>query len=87
MEVKCKSSSKIRRFAEGTEAGFAVSLINRKLDKGAPKALHIEAIKEGDEEPISFGPSSVLVDYGHGWKLQTVTKLDFPGKFDFLIGY
>ncbi|KAH7525059.1 hypothetical protein FEM48_Zijuj06G0184800 [Ziziphus jujuba var. spinosa] len=81
LEVKCKSSGKIRRFAEGTEACFAVSLINRKLGKGAPQALYIEAIKEGDddEEPISFGPSSVLVDYRHGWKLHTVTELDLPG--------
>ncbi|KAK2979875.1 hypothetical protein RJ640_024376 [Escallonia rubra] len=38
-----------------------------------PLALHIEALKEG-EEPVSFGPNSVLVDYGDGWKLQTVTE-------------
>ncbi|XP_028104417.1 uncharacterized protein LOC114303497, partial [Camellia sinensis] len=63
-----------RRFAAGTEAGFAVSLINRKLD-GGPMALHIEAVKEG-EEPVSFGPNSVLVEYGDGWKLQTVTQVE-----------
>ncbi|KAF3445454.1 hypothetical protein FNV43_RR10630 [Rhamnella rubrinervis] len=78
LEVKCKSSGKTRRFAEGTDAGFAVSLMNRKLDNGAPKALLIEAIKEG-EEPISFGPNSLLVDYGVEWKLHTVTEVDFAG--------
>lgn len=62
----------------GTEAGFAVSLINKKLGAGDPLSLHIEAVKEG-EEPISFGPSSALVDYGSGWRLQTVTQLDSPG--------
>ncbi|CAL5356829.1 unnamed protein product [Camellia sinensis] len=74
VEVICKSSGKTRRFAAGTEAGFAVSLINRKLD-GGPMALHIEAVKEG-EEPVSFGPNSVLVEYGDGWKLQTVTQVE-----------
>ncbi|CAL5435583.1 unnamed protein product [Camellia sinensis] len=74
VEVICKSSGKTRRFAAGTEAGFAVSLINRKLD-GGPMALHIEAVKEG-EEPVSFGPNSVLVEYGDGWKLQTVTGVE-----------
>ncbi|KAM2031407.1 hypothetical protein FF1_013756 [Malus domestica] len=69
-----------RRFAMGAEAGFAVSLINKKLGAGDPLALHIEAVKEG-EEPISFGPSSALVDYGSGWRLQTVTQLDSPDEF------
>ncbi|XP_022719949.1 uncharacterized protein LOC111277797 [Durio zibethinus] len=78
LEVICKSSGKKSRFAVGTKAGFAVSLINRKLGIGAPLALHIEAVKEG-EEPISFGPDAVLVNYDNGWKLQTVTELDFPG--------
>eukprot|EP00262_Sarcandra_glabra_P017878 TRINITY_DN6254_c0_g1_i7.p1 TRINITY_DN6254_c0_g1~~TRINITY_DN6254_c0_g1_i7.p1 ORF type:complete len:171 (-),score=34.40 TRINITY_DN6254_c0_g1_i7:47-559(-) len=73
LEVTCKSSGKVRRFAAGTEAGFALYLINRKLGREAPPALHIEAVKEG-EEPVSFGPNSVLVDYGEGWKLQTVPK-------------
>ncbi|KAM1838798.1 hypothetical protein ACFX13_013973 [Malus domestica] len=77
LEVKCQSSGMTRRFAMGTEAGFAVSLINKKLGAGDPLALHIEAVKEG-EEPISFGPSSALVDYGSGWRLQTVTQLDSP---------
>ncbi|KAM2893025.1 hypothetical protein FF1_008423 [Malus domestica] len=78
LEVKCQSSGMTRRFAMGTEAGFAVSLINKKLGAGDPLSLHIEAVKEG-EEPISFGPSSALVDYGSGWRLQTVTQLDSPG--------
>ncbi|EOY10486.1 Uncharacterized protein TCM_025839 [Theobroma cacao] len=78
VEVICKSSGKKSRFAAGTKAGFAVSLINRKLDIGNPFALHIEAVKQG-EEPISFGPDAVLVNYGNGWKLQTVTEADFPG--------
>lgn len=73
LEVTCTSSDKPRRFAAGTEAGFAVSLINKKLGNGVkPVALYIEAVK-GGEEPVAFGPSSVLVDYGAGWRLQTVT--------------
>lgn len=81
VEVVCKSSGKARRFAAGTEAGFAVSLINRKVE-GGPIASHIEAVKEG-EEPVGFGPNSILVNYGDGWKLQTVTGAegDFPWNF------
>ncbi|GAB2288848.1 hypothetical protein Dimus_023157 [Dionaea muscipula] len=71
LEVLCRSSGKVRRFAPGVKAGFASSLINLKLEPGVPFCLYIEAIKEG-EEPISFGPDSVLVIYGNGWKLQTV---------------
>ena len=67
-----------RRFAIGTEAGFAVSLINKKLGMGDPLALHIEAVKQG-EEPVHFGPNSVLVDYGNDWILQTVTQVEFSG--------
>ncbi|OMO67856.1 hypothetical protein CCACVL1_20257 [Corchorus capsularis] len=78
LEILCKSSGKKSRFAAGTKAGFAVSLMNMKLDIGSPLALHIGAVKEG-EEPISFGPDAVLVNYGNGWKLQTVTEVDFPG--------
>ena len=78
LEVVCQSSGKKSRFAAGTKAGFAVFLINKKLGIGFPLALHIEAVKEG-EEPISFGPEAVLVNYGNGWKLQTVTEVDFPG--------
>ncbi|KAJ6693906.1 hypothetical protein OIU85_004672 [Salix viminalis] len=78
LEVICKGLGKTSRFAAGTKAGFAVSLINRKLDIGSPFVLHIEAVKDR-EEPISFGPDAVLVDYGNGWKLQTVTVLDYGG--------
>ncbi|GLT65272.1 hypothetical protein SLA2020_377110 [Shorea laevis] len=78
LEVICKSSGKRSRFASGTKAGFAVSLINSKLGAGEPLASHFEAVKEG-EEPVSFGPDAVLVNYGNGWKLQTVTEADFPG--------
>ncbi|GAV88380.1 hypothetical protein CFOL_v3_31803 [Cephalotus follicularis] len=78
LEVRCKSSGKMKRFAEGTKAGFAVSLINRKLDIRTPVALHIEAVKEG-EEPISFGPDAALVNFGNGWMLQTVTEADDAG--------
>ncbi|WOK95960.1 hypothetical protein Cni_G04667 [Canna indica] len=72
LEVFCKTSGKFRRFAAGTAAGFAVHVINRKLDFGDASALHIEAVKEG-EEPVTFGPNAILVNYGSGWKLQTVT--------------
>ncbi|KAI3512063.1 hypothetical protein L1887_19227 [Cichorium endivia] len=75
LEVNCRSSSKIRRFSVGTEAGFALNLINRKLEDGLPQALYIEAVKE-EEEPINFGPNSILVSYGYGWKLQTVTEAE-----------
>ncbi|XP_054825632.1 uncharacterized protein LOC129323060 isoform X2 [Prosopis cineraria] len=75
LEVTCKSSGKTRRFAAGIDAGSAVSLINRKLKSRSARALHIEAVKEG-EEPIAFGPNSVLVDYGDGWKLLTFTEAD-----------
>ncbi|CAA2985702.1 uncharacterized protein LOC111383751 isoform X2 [Olea europaea subsp. europaea] len=83
VEVICKSSGKTRRFAVDTDAGFAVNLINKKLrsdvsggDGGnIPLASYIEAVKEGEEEePISFGPRSVLADYGPGWRLQTVVQ-------------
>ncbi|KDP39648.1 hypothetical protein JCGZ_02668 [Jatropha curcas] len=78
LEVKCKSLNKTSRFAAGTKSGFAVSLINRKIEIGSPLVSHIEAFNDG-EEPISFGPDAALVDYGNGWKLQTVTELDFDG--------
>ncbi|KAL9247086.1 hypothetical protein vseg_020554 [Gypsophila vaccaria] len=71
LEVMCKTSGKTRRFAPGTKAGFALSLINNKLDADAPLGVYIEAVKDG-EEPVSFGPSSVLLSYGSAWKLQTV---------------
>ncbi|XP_073044209.1 uncharacterized protein [Primulina eburnea] len=80
VEVECRSSGKILRFSSGTEAGFAVNLINKRLhnknDSGGIEnitlASHIEAVKEGEEEPVSFGPNSVLVKYGPDWKLRTV---------------
>ncbi|KAF5735179.1 hypothetical protein HS088_TW15G00679 [Tripterygium wilfordii] len=78
LEVTCKSSGKISRFAVGTKAGFAVSLINRRLDIGMPLALHIEAVRNG-EEPISFGPDAVLINFGNEWKLQTVIDADYGG--------
>ncbi|XP_074271041.1 uncharacterized protein LOC141594958 [Silene latifolia] len=71
LEVMCKTSGITRRFAPGTKAGFALSLINNKLDAGAPLGVYIEAVKDG-EESINFGPSSVLLSYGTAWKLQTV---------------
>ncbi|MED6145319.1 hypothetical protein PIB30_024073 [Stylosanthes scabra] len=81
VEVNCRSSGKTRRFAANTDAGSAVELINMRLKKeevGLPAALHIEAVKDG-EEPIVFGPNSTLVSYGDGWNLQTVTQADlFP---------
>ncbi|KAL3715577.1 hypothetical protein ACJRO7_007329 [Eucalyptus globulus] len=76
LEVACKSSGKRRRFAAGTEAGFAVRVMNKKLEGGSPFALHIEAVKAG-EEGVTFGPNSALVDYGSGWRLQTVTEVDY----------
>ncbi|KAF3591448.1 hypothetical protein DY000_02022141 [Brassica cretica] len=79
VEVFCEISGKYYRFATGTKAEFAVSVINRKLDSSKSKALYIEAAKEG-EEPISFGDGASLVSYGHGWRLKTVIDVsDFPG--------
>ncbi|XP_073156154.1 uncharacterized protein [Henckelia pumila] len=82
VEVECKSSGKVLRFSSGTEAGFAVNLINKRLLNNSDSdgvenvALisHIEAVKEGEEEPVSFGPNSVLIKYGPDWKLQTVVN-------------
>ncbi|KAL5716405.1 hypothetical protein ACHQM5_018103 [Ranunculus cassubicifolius] len=70
LEILCKNSGKIRRFAKGTDSQFALELINEKLS--TPLASYIEAVKDG-EEPINFGPKSILIDYGNGWKLQTAT--------------
>lgn len=80
VEVECRSSGKVLRFSSGTEAGFAVNLINKRLlndnDSDGVENIthvsHIEAVKEGEKEPVSFGPNSVLVKYGPDWKLQTV---------------
>lgn len=76
--MTCRSSGKVRRFAAGTTARYALHAINRKLDPGAPPALHVEAVRDG-EEPVSFGPSAALADYGRGWRLQTVTAQDATG--------
>ncbi|KAG9452041.1 hypothetical protein H6P81_004945 [Aristolochia fimbriata] len=73
VEVTCKVSGKVRRFAAGTQAGFALHEINRRREIGVPPVFLIEAAKEG-EEPVSFGPTSILVDYGEGWRLQTVPE-------------
>ncbi|CAD6250472.1 unnamed protein product [Miscanthus lutarioriparius] len=77
-EVTCRSSGKVRQFAAGTMARYTLHAINRKLEPRAPPALHVEAIRDG-EEPVSFGPSAALADYGRGWRLQTVTAQDVPG--------
>ncbi|KAJ4814654.1 DNA-directed RNA polymerase subunit beta [Rhynchospora pubera] len=71
LEVKCRSSGKVRRFAQGTESRFALRVINSKLESGVPLALCIAAVKEG-EEPVIFGPSATLANYGDGWKLETL---------------
>ncbi|GMN55233.1 hypothetical protein TIFTF001_024347 [Ficus carica] len=106
LEVKCESSGKTRRFAPGTEAGFAVSVINQKLlhqyqsdlqinsnsssktPPPPPLAVHIEAFKQGsdddddadvdEEEPITFGPNSLLLNYGPRWILHTVLSHPLP---------
>lgn len=74
LEVTCGISGKTRRFAAGTDAGFAVALISRNLKLKGPiqVATHIEAVKD-DDEPIAFGPNAILSNFGEGWKLQTVT--------------
>ncbi|RZB45921.1 uncharacterized protein LOC114400850 [Glycine soja] len=79
VEVNCRSSGKTRRFAAGTDAGFAVALINRKLKGTLVAASHIEAVKD-EEEPIAFGPTSLLSNFGEGWKLQTVTLTDLSSE-------
>ncbi|KAK9169432.1 hypothetical protein Syun_001572 [Stephania yunnanensis] len=81
IEVNCKSSGNIRRFSAATKAGFALQIINRKLDDGVVPGSYIEAVKEG-EESVSFGPTSVLADYGDGWKLQTVVGEGFEREKD-----
>lgn len=78
LEVTCRSSGEVRRFAAGTTARYALHAVNRKLPPGSPAALHVEAAKDG-EEPVCFGPTAPLADYGRGWRLQTVTEQDAPG--------
>ncbi|KAK1404588.1 Ig mu chain C region secreted form [Heracleum sosnowskyi] len=90
IQVVCKSSGKIRRFAPGTDAAFALNLINKRLllhnpptNSTPPLASHIEAVKLGfdSEEPVSFGPTATLFNYGPPWILQTVvdTQSHTPG--------
>ncbi|XP_066373942.1 uncharacterized protein [Miscanthus floridulus] len=78
LEVTCRSSGKVWRFAVGTTARYALHAINRKLEPRAPPALHVEAVRDG-KEPVSFSPSAALADYGRGWSLQTVTAQDATG--------
>ena len=70
MEVFCRSTETTHRFTVGTKAGYAVSVINRKVPHGKPFALYIEAVKVG-EASIAFGNDADLVDYGDGWRLMT----------------
>ncbi|CAN4109399.1 unnamed protein product [Withania somnifera] len=81
VEVICKCTGKTWRFAAGTEAKFALKFINSSsIDSilAKPAATCIEAVKDG-EVPVIFGPNSVLVNYGKGWKLQPVTETtSFP---------
>ncbi|KAJ8570575.1 hypothetical protein K7X08_037547 [Anisodus acutangulus] len=64
------------RFAAGTEAKFPLKFINgSRIDSilANPSVTYIEAVKDG-EVPVIFGPNSILVNYGKGWKLQPVTE-------------
>lgn len=69
-----------------------MNLINKKLlldnppdnnNSTPPLASHIEAVKLGfdSEEPISFGPTATVFNYGSPWILQTVvdTQPQTPG--------
>ncbi|MCD7450751.1 hypothetical protein HAX54_008388 [Datura stramonium] len=76
VEVICKCTGKTWRFASGTEAKFALKFINSNGVNSIlanPPATYIEAVKDG-EVPVIFGPNSILVNYGKGWKLQPVTE-------------
>ncbi|KAG8372303.1 hypothetical protein BUALT_Bualt12G0052200 [Buddleja alternifolia] len=69
-----RQSANIFNFGGNLCAKFVEKLIN---DGGGGNGLlvsHIEAVKGGGEEPVSFGPNSLLVHYGSGWKLQTVVE-------------
>ncbi|CAH9089408.1 unnamed protein product [Cuscuta epithymum] len=74
VEVICHRTDRRWRFAAGTEAKFSVKMINSKLESrfSLPPGTHIEAVKDG-EEPVIFGPNSVLVNYGDGWTLRTAS--------------
>ncbi|XP_015089306.1 uncharacterized protein LOC107032236 [Solanum pennellii] len=76
VEVICKCTGKTWRFAAGTEAKFALKFINSSSVDSIPAdqpATYVEAVKDG-EVPVIFGPNSILVSYGKGWKLQPVTE-------------
>lgn len=76
MEVICKCTDKTWRFAAGTEAKFALKFINdSRIDSilANPPVAYIEAVKDG-EVSVIFGPNSILVNYGKGWKLQPATE-------------
>ncbi|KAL3327014.1 hypothetical protein AABB24_037616 [Solanum stoloniferum] len=76
VEVICKCTGKTWRFAAGTEAKFALKFINSSsVDSilANQPATYVEAVKDG-EVPVIFGPNSILVSYGKGWKLQAVSE-------------
>ncbi|XP_070021071.1 uncharacterized protein LOC107799842 isoform X1 [Nicotiana tabacum] len=76
VEVICKCTDKTWRFAAGTEAKFALKFINdSRIDSilANPPVAYIEAVKDG-EVSVIFGPNSILVNYGKGWKLQPATE-------------
>nr|GLL27153.1 uncharacterized protein LOC109154676 isoform X1 [Ipomoea trifida] len=81
VEVICDRTKKTWRFAAGTEAKFAVKMINSKLDSRYQLSLgsHIEAVKDG-EESVIFGPNAVLVNYGDAWSLRIATDPAGLGK-------
>eukprot|EP01018_Ginkgo_biloba_P024212 Gb_22277 [translate_table: standard] len=75
LEILCPGDGRVRRFAAGTKAGFALDRINRKLPSTVSPATCIEAVKEG-EEHVEFGPNADLVIYGPDWRLQTLHEED-----------
>nr|GMC95616.1 uncharacterized protein LOC109154676 isoform X1 [Ipomoea batatas] len=81
VEVICDRTKKTWRFAAGTEAKFAVKMINSKLDSRyqLSPGSHIEAVKDG-EESVIFGPNAVLVNYGDAWSLRIATDPAGLGK-------
>ena len=76
--MTCKSSGKVRRFTAGTTARYTLHAINRKLEPGAPPALHVEAVRDS-EEPISFSPSVALADYGRAGGYRPSPRRTRPG--------
>ncbi|KAI8562699.1 hypothetical protein RHMOL_Rhmol03G0054800 [Rhododendron molle] len=85
LNIRVDSLDGARRRFKRIIREFELVLVCKKLVQdrfGGPIASHIEAVKEG-EEPVSFGPNSVLVNYGDGWKLQTVTGAEGLRKGEF----